>query len=127
PGHAIAEIARSLSSAPGLPVAMSATASNDPLHVALGHVEVSARLIEGQFPDFERIIPGAPSTSIILGRLDLLQATRAAGVFARTDSNIVRLECTAPLDDGTPALGEVLVKSASAEMGDNVGQVEASV
>jgi hypothetical protein len=59
--------------------------------------------------------------------LDLLQATRAAGVFARTDSNIVRLECTAPPDDGTPALGQVLVKSASAEMGDNVGQLEASV
>jgi DNA polymerase-3 subunit beta len=127
PAHALAEIARSLSSAPGLPVAMSATPSNDRLHVALGDMEVSARLIEGQFPDFERIVPRAPSTSIILGRLDLLQATRAAGVFARTDSNIVRLECTVPPDDGTPALGEVLVKSASAEMGDNVGQLEASV
>ena len=127
PAHALAEIARSLPSAPGLPVTMNASASNDCLHVALGDVEVSARLIEGQFPDFERVVPRSPSTTIILGRLDLLQATRAAGVFARTDSNIVRLDCTAPPDDGTPALGEVLVKSASAEMGDNIGQLEASV
>src|SRR5579864_5493331 len=99
PAHALAEIARSLPSAPRLPVTMNASASNDRLHVTLGDVEVSARLIEGQFPDFERVVPRSPSTTIILGRLDLLQATRAAGVFARTDSNIVRLDCTAPPDD----------------------------
>ena len=39
----------------------------------------------------------------------------------------MRLECTPPPEDGTPALGQVLVKAASAEMGDNVGQLDASV
>lgn len=127
PAHALAEVARSLSSAPGLPVSMSGSVSNNRLHVALGELNVMARLIEGQFPDFERVVPRAPSTAIIVGRLDLLQATRAAAVFARTDSNIVRMRCTAPPDDGMPALGQLLVKSASAEMGDNIGQLEASV
>jgi len=52
---------------------------------------------------------------------------RVAAVFARDNSNIVRLECTPPPEDGTPALGQVLVKATSAEMGDNVGQLDASV
>jgi DNA polymerase III subunit beta len=127
PAHALAEVARSLSSAPGLPVIVSGSVSNNRLHVALGDINVMARLIEGQFPDFERVVPRTPPTAIIVGRSDLLQATRAAAVFARTDSNIVRLQCTAPPDNGAPALGQVIVKSTSAELGDNVGQLEASV
>jgi len=48
-------------------------------------------------------------------------------VFARDNSNVIRLECTPPPEDGIPALGQVLVKAMSAEMGDNVGQLDASV
>ena len=54
-------------------------------------------------------------------------ATRVAAVFARDNAHVVRLECTPPPGDGTPALGQVLVKATSAEMGDNVGQLDASV
>ena len=96
-------------------------------HVALGDVEISSRLIDGQFPDYERIIPRDSTTTIILGTVDLLRATRVAAVFARDNAHVVRLECTPPPEDGTPALGQVLVKATSAEMGDNVGQLDASV
>ncbi len=71
--------------------------------------------------------PSASATSVILGTADLLRATRAAAVFARDNSNVIRLECTPPPEDGIPALGQVLVKAMSAEMGDNVGQLDASV
>ena len=73
------------------------------------------------------IIPSGSATCVIRGTAGLLRATRVAAVFARDNSNIVRLECTPPPEDGTPALGQVLVKAASAEMGDNVGQLDASV
>jgi DNA polymerase III subunit beta len=48
-------------------------------------------------------------------------------VFARDNSNIVRLECTPPKEDAELALGRVLVKSTSAEMGDNEGHLDASI
>lgn len=127
PARTLVEVAHSLPSSPGLPVTLSGTAGDHQLHFALGEVEVTTRLIEGQFPDYERIIPRSGATIVILSTADLLRATRAATVFARDNSNVVRLECTPPPDDGTPALGQVLVKATSAEMGDNVGKLEASV
>jgi DNA polymerase-3 subunit beta len=127
PARTLVEVAHSLPSAPGLPVTLSGTAGDNHVHLALGAVEITSRLIEGQFPDYERIIPSESATSVILGTADLLRATRVAAVFARDNSNIVRLECTPPPEDGTPALGQVLVKATSAEMGDNVGQLDASV
>src|SRR5438874_4979514 len=127
PARTLVEVAHSLPSAPGLAVTLSGTAGDHHLHVALGDVEVTSRLIDGQFPDYERIIPRSSTTSVIIGTADLRRATRVAAVFARDNSHIVRLECTPPPDDGTPALGEVLVKATSTEMGDNVGRLEASV
>jgi DNA polymerase-3 subunit beta len=106
---------------------VSSTASDQHLHIGLGATEITTRLVEGQFPDYERIIPRDGATTVIVGTADLLQATRAATVFARDDAHIVRLACTPPPDDGTPALGLLAVTGTSAERGDHAGQLEASV
>jgi DNA polymerase III sliding clamp (beta) subunit (PCNA family) len=45
------------------------------LHVALGDVEVTSRLIDGRFPDYERIISSDSARSVILGTADLRRAT----------------------------------------------------
>jgi DNA polymerase-3 subunit beta len=127
PARTLVEVAHSLPSAPGLPVILSGTAADNHLHIALGDVEVTSRLIEGQFPDYERIVPKDCSTSVIVGASDFLRATRVAAVFARDNSNIVRLECTAPPENGAPALGQLLVTATSAELGDNTGTLDASV
>ena len=127
PARTLVEVAHSLPSAPGLPVILSGTASDNHLHVALGEVEVASRLIEGQFPDYERIVPRESTTSVVVGTTDFLRATRVATVFARDNSNIVRLECTPPPEDGAPALGKLLVTATSAELGDNAGHLDASV
>jgi len=123
----LVEVARNRPHAPGLPVALSGTASGQHVHLALGDVEITSRLIEGRFPDYERIIPREAATSVIVGTADFLRATRAASVLARDNANIVQLECAPPPDDGTPALGRVLVTSTSTEMGDNVSSLDASV
>ena len=78
PARTLVEVAHSLPSTPGLPVTLSGTAGDHQLHAALGDVEISSRLIDGQFPDYERIIPSDSATSVILGTADLLHATRVA-------------------------------------------------
>lgn len=127
PARTLRELARSLPTAPGLPITLTGTASNGQLHIALPGLDLTSRLIEGQFPDFERIIPRASATTVIVGTTELLRATRAASVFARDNAHVVRLACSPPPDDGTPALGRVLVTAASVEMGDNAGHLDASV
>jgi len=86
-----------------------------------------SRLIEGQFPDYARIIPQDPKTRAEMPTRELLQATRAASVFARENSMIVRLQLSPPEDQAEVALGKVVVSSNSSEMGDNTGDLDASV
>lgn len=52
--------------------------------------EVVTRLIEGEFPSFEKIIPQKQETKIRTGTEELLQAVRTASIFARNASNIIR-------------------------------------
>jgi len=56
------------------------------------HSEISSRLIEGNFPDYERIIPATEQGTSFLSRADLILAVRRAGIFAREiDNNNVRV------------------------------------
>jgi DNA polymerase-3 subunit beta len=84
-----------------------------------------SRLIEGQFPDYQRIIPQSYQTRVVLPVADFLQATKTAAVFSRDNSNIVRVSVTPSGNELTP--GRVDVLASSAEMGDNAGQLDGSV
>lgn len=60
----------------------------------VGQTTVSSRLIEGQFPNWEKIIPTKITTKAIIDRLNFLQAVKLASVFTRTDNNILTLKIT---------------------------------
>jgi len=51
--------------------------------------EVSSRLLEGEFPEYEKIIPTQVKTRVSVDRTDLSQAVKIASVFARESANIV--------------------------------------
>ncbi len=54
--------------------------------------EFYTRLIEGEFPPFEKVIPTEHKTRIILDRAELLRNARLMAVFAREFSNILIFE-----------------------------------
>lgn len=56
----------------------------------IGEIILSSRVIEGDFPDYEKIIPKSSELTIGVGKDDLLQGVKLAAVFARSSSNIVR-------------------------------------
>jgi DNA polymerase-3 subunit beta len=58
----------------------------------LPDLELSCRLIEGEFPDYEKIIPTSVVTKIIFDREELTRAVRTASIFARESANIVKLK-----------------------------------
>ncbi|MBI3954681.1 DNA polymerase III subunit beta [Candidatus Collierbacteria bacterium] len=82
----------------------------------VGDVEMSSRLIAGDFPPFEQIIPIEHKLRVMVSREMLLEAVKRASLFARDNSNIVKLE-----------IGEdmVLVKAESSQAGRNESEVEA--
>lgn len=127
PAKTLTEVARILPDSDEENVQINITPNGNQIYFAFGKTEITSRLIEGQFPDYQRIIPADAKTHVKLSTTDFLRATRAATVFARDNSNIVRLECNPPADSADLALGSVLVKSTSAEMGDNEGNLDATV
>ncbi len=110
PAKTLTEVARLLPDTDD-EVQISTTPNGNQVYFAFGKTEITSRLIEGQFPDYQRIIPPSSKTNVTLGTTDFLRATRAAAVFARDNSNIVRLECSPSKEDAELALGSVLVKS----------------
>src|SRR4029079_13492507 len=86
----------------------------------LDGIDLVSRLIDGQFPNSQRLVPPANTTRAVLDREELLRAVRPAALIAHESANIVKLAVSA---DGEPGI----TVSANAEVGDHVGQVEAGV
>jgi DNA polymerase-3 subunit beta len=87
-------------------------------------VDLVSQLIEGKFPDYRQIIPSSHTTRTVLDTSGFLKAARVSHLFARDAANIVRVEI-APGDELMP--GHLTLAATSAELGDNVGQLDAIV
>jgi DNA polymerase-3 subunit beta len=126
PAKALNEVARGLPADDEVEVEIAVTPDQSQILFKHRRAEIISRLIEGQFPDFNRIIPRDTKTRVTLQTADFLRATKAAQVFARDNSMIVRLNLV-PAEGGDDALGKVTVAATSSEIGDNTGDVDASV
>lgn len=58
---------------------------------SLDDIIVSSRLVDGEYPPFEKIIPESSSLKINVDKTELTSAVKTASVFARDASNIVKL------------------------------------
>jgi DNA polymerase III subunit beta len=107
------------------------TDTDDPVSVVLAHarnqilfhlegVDLVSRLIDGQYPNYQSVLPASHSTRAVLDREELLRAVRPAALIAHESANIVKLGVGL---DGDPGI----TVSASAEVGDHVGRIEAAV
>lgn len=90
----------------------------------LKNVELVSQLVQGTFPNYSQLIPQSYSTRVIVSVADFLRATRTASIFARDGSGIVRLVIT-PGTEKSP--GKVSVSARSEEIGDDVGEIDATV
>jgi DNA polymerase-3 subunit beta len=87
-------------------------------------VEVVSQLIEGNFPDYEAIIPTSYQTRSVLPTASFLKACKAADIFAREAAHSARLHI-APRGELEPGLVEV--SAVAAETGSNETSVDATV
>jgi DNA polymerase-3 subunit beta len=91
-----------------------------------GDVNLVSRLLEGQFPDLQRVIPKTYTTKVTVKRAEFATATRIAALFARDAANVIRLELKPGAEGGlTP--GTVSISANAAEVGDNQGELDATV
>lgn len=90
----------------------------------LTDVVLVSQLIDGNFPDYRQIIPGERTTHTVLDTASFLKACKMAQIFARDAANISRVKVE-PGSELEP--GRVRVSATSAETGEDVSEIDASV
>ena len=124
PARALRELGRIVADSEE-PVEISITSNRNQVLFRLGNVELVSRLIEGQFPPYERIIPPPSPNKVVVSTGEFLNANRTVAIFARENSNIVRLQFT-PGEEGMTA-GKMILSATGADVGDNIGEIDATV
>lgn len=90
----------------------------------MDNVVLVTQLIEGNFPDFRPVIPTRHNTRTILNAGEFAQACKMAEIFARESSHTARVRVE-PGNELMP--GYASITATSAETGDNVAQIDATV
>jgi DNA polymerase-3 subunit beta len=86
--------------------------------------ELVSQLVQGTFPNYSQLIPKSYNTRVLVNVADFLRATKTASIFARDGSGIVRLVVTPGSESGP---GKLAVSARSEEIGDDVGEIDATV
>ena len=123
PARALQEVAR-LCADEENPVKMSIAANKSQVYFHMTNVDLVSQLVEGNFPEYRLIIPKSHATRTVVDSAALLQAIKIASYFARDSSNIVRLKIASG-EGGSGA--KLTVLASSAELGDNVTEMDAEV
>jgi DNA polymerase III subunit beta len=119
PARALHELARVLSDTDE-PVSIVLAHSRNQLLFHIDGVDLVTRLIDGQYPNYQSVLPASHATRAVIDREELLRAVRPAALIAHESANIVKLGV------GLDGDGAITV-SANAEVGDHVGRVEAAI
>lgn len=84
----------------------------------VGEVELVSRLLGGDFPAFEQIIPSESQIKVRLNRDELTEAVRRASIFARDAANLIKLKF---------AEGKVVISATSNQLGSNETSLDAEI
>lgn len=99
-------------------VGLSITPSSNQIIFSTNDAEIVSRLIEGSFPEFEKIIPEKGKTKILVETESLMKAVRIASIFARESANIIRFRIKK---------SGITISANAPQIGDNVINLEAKV
>jgi len=106
------------------PIIINVTPSRNQVIFQLADIVLVSQLIDGNFPDFNKIIPSDRTTHTVLDTAPFLKACKMAQIFARDAAHITRVHVE-PSSELEP--GRVQVSATSAETGDDVSEIDASI
>lgn len=108
PGKILSELARIMSSE--IPVDVSVHWLKNQVAFAFEDVYIISRLIEGQFPDYNKVIPPSFATNVKIKTKQLLDAVERVSLFAREgDYNVIKLSFKAnsvTITSNNPEIGK---------------------
>jgi DNA polymerase III subunit beta len=79
-------------------------------------VGLVTRLLEGQYPNFEKIIPGSSTTKTTIDTAELLRGVRVASIFARDSANLIKFSIETD---------HITITANAPQVGQNITTIEA--
>ena len=98
------------------------TITNDDQQVMfkVGDIELVARLIDGSYPDYRKLIPTEFKSEAVLKRSDLLNITKVSSLFARESAGSVTIN----LDSKEKKIN---IHSIASQLGENTATADAKI
>lgn len=104
--------------AEGENVELQTTDNQNQVVFKIGETLLSSRLIEGNFPSWEKIIPSSFISNALINKEELIKGLKLASVFARNEANVIKLKVST---------SGIQLTSETRELGHQDAQVEALV
>lgn len=82
-------------------------------------IEIISRLIEGQYPDYQQIIPKECKTKAVLNTREFIKIVKTTSLFCKPGINDVNL-------DFSPE-GKAVVSASNTQVGENVSEAEGKI
>lgn len=120
PARALQELARSVAGSDGV-VEMVVASSGGHVLFRSDELILVSRLIDGKFPDYNRIIPASHTTRCVVDVQELAKAVRLASYFASRAANVVKLTT----ESGAP--GSLTLAANAVDVGDDQYTLDALV
>lgn len=86
----------------------------------VGEVTLVARLIEGNYPDYRKLIPNKFSTVAKLQRADFVNITKVSSLFARESAGSITIKAD-------KSAKEVSINAIASQLGENTARANATV
>lgn len=77
-----------------------------------GDVELVARLIEGNYPDYRKLVPASFSTTAVIPRADLTNITKVSSLFARESAGSIVVSVDEPSES-------IWIHAVASQLGEN--------
>lgn len=93
--------------------------------INFGSVHLVTRLIDGQYPNYEQIIPSQFETIITLDKEELYTTCKVASIFARESGNSVKIKIEARTEN--PDQGELSIIGQGVQVGESTNTIPVSL
>lgn len=85
-----------------------------------GDIELVTRLIDGQYPDYQKLIPSAFTNQATLKKSDLVNVAKVSSLFARESAGSVTIELNKDSN-------QLEIKSIASQLGENTATADAKI
>ncbi|HVC36341.1 MAG TPA: DNA polymerase III subunit beta [Candidatus Dormibacteraeota bacterium] len=99
---------------------VSVTHNEQQVLFGVGDVELTARLVEGKYPDYRKLIPSSFETTAKLKRADFVNITKVSSLFARESAGSVTLEAA----EETKSLS---IRAIASQLGENIATANGQI